>query len=175
VSTASINNNLRWYAVHTHPKQEERVVNNLKAWQVETFCPLIKVRSRARSSPVSRAIIKPLFNGYIFTRFCVSSMLHNISYTRGVRRVVSFGQTPTHIDDEIIRMFKDQMGEDGFVQIGDRLKAGEKVIVKEGHFKNLMGIFEREMSDKDRVMILLTTVSFQSHITLSRDSVVRAA
>jgi len=47
-------NSLRWYVIYTHPKQEERVDKNLRAWQVETFFPKIKER-RLSPIPVSEA------------------------------------------------------------------------------------------------------------------------
>ena len=31
-----------WYAIHTHPKQENRAESNLQAWNVETFIPRIR-------------------------------------------------------------------------------------------------------------------------------------
>src|SRR5205814_1447853 len=111
-------------------------VSNLGVWHVETFHPLMKVRSRPKSFGISRSIIKPLFNGYVFARFRADTMLHDICYTRGVHSVVSFGRNPSYIDDEIIAMFKSQVREDGLVRIGDELKVGEKVFIKEGPFKN---------------------------------------
>ena len=61
--------------------------------------------------------------------------------------------------------------DDGYIQIGAKLKAGDKVMIKNGPFKNFQGIFERRMNDSERVMILLDTISFQGHISIEQEMV----
>jgi transcription antitermination factor NusG len=57
---------------------------------------------------------------------------------------------------------------DGFIRIGERLKPGDHVTIKDGPMKNLSGIFEKEMRDSERVSILLTTISFQGRVVIDR-------
>lgn len=158
-----------WYAINTHPKQENRAEENLKAWGVETFNPKLKQRLPTKRNNVAQYRIKSLFPGYIFARFRLNGMLHKIGYTRGVRSIVSFGGLPTVIDDEIINLIQSRVREDGFISIEQQLKAGDKVRVKYGPLSNLAGIFEREIKDTDRVLILLAAVSYQGHIIIERD------
>jgi len=40
---------------------------------------------------------------------------------------------------------------------------------------NLTGIFECEMNDSDRVMILLQTINYQGHIIVEKNSIRKAA
>jgi len=42
------------------------------------------------------------------------------------------------------------------------------VAIKHGPFSNLIGIFEREVGDCDRVQILLTTISYQARVVIHR-------
>ena len=161
----------RWYAINTHPNQENRAEENLNAWGIETFYPKLKQRLPAQRNTVTKYRIKALFPGYIFTQLRLSGMLHKIRYTRGVRSVVSFGGIPTVVDDEIINLIQSRVGEDGLISIEQQLKAGDSVRIKYGPLSNLAGIFEREIRDTDRVLILLSAVSYQGHIIIERDSI----
>lgn len=160
----------RWYAVRTNPKQEERADSNLRAWQVETFTPRIKERRYTQTRGV-KYLYKPLFPQYIFARFDARRLLHKVCFTRGVNSVVSFGSDPTPVDNEIIDLIRAQVGADGFIVLGEKFKAGDQVIIKDGPLKNLTGIFEREVNESDRVMILLTTLKYQGHLLLEREFV----
>jgi transcriptional antiterminator RfaH len=156
----------KWYAIHTHARQENRAESNLRAWKVETFAPKLKVCRY--SSGVLVQMGKPLFPRYIFARFSAQDMLHKINYTRGVSRVVSFGSGPTPIGDEIIDVIKTRIGEDGFVSLGEVLRVGDVVKIKDGPLKNFIGVFERKVSNENRVMLMLNTISYQSHLVIEQ-------
>ena len=85
--------------------------------------------------------------------------------------MVSFGNCPTSVDDKIIDIIQLRVGEDGFVKIGDKLKYGDKVIIKDGPLKSFVGIFEREVKEAERIMMLLTTVSYAGRVIVERDLV----
>jgi transcription elongation factor/antiterminator RfaH len=168
---ASTGSRALWYAIHTHPKEEDRATNNLTAWNVETFNPKIKER---RLNPFTGAPTyekKPLFPRYIFARFDATTLLSKICFTRGVRRVVSFGTGPVPIEDEIIDFIKQQAGEDGLVRVGEELKRGDLVTVKNGLLGELSGIFEREIKGTDRVKILLNAINYQASIVIAKEHV----
>jgi transcriptional antiterminator RfaH len=158
---------VRWYAVSTKPRQEERAESNLTAWGVETFAPRVKRRrGRAGGEPVYS--INPLFPSYIFARFDAKSMLHKVGFTRGVHGVVNFGGVPAPVDDELLAIMRTRVGEDGFIKICEELKPGDRVVIKAGAFENFVGVFERELADAERIRILLNTINFQSRITIDR-------
>lgn len=163
-----------WYAVHTRPNQESRATENLRAWQVETFSPRIKTRRANQISGVTTYVTNHLYPSYIFARFDASTSLHKIQFTRGVSRVVSFGSSPTPVDDRIIEIIKTRINEEGFVQIGEKLKYGDKVVVEDGPFRYFAGMFESETNESERVRILLTTIGYQAHIQVDRELVKRA-
>jgi transcriptional antiterminator RfaH len=165
----------RWYVVHTHPKQEDRANMNLLAWKVETFTPKCRERRHNRFKGTLPFLLKPLFPSYIFARFRAGDLLHKVRFTRGVHSVVSFGVNPTPVDDEIIALIQSRSGVDGVVRLGDEFKSGDEVMVEEGLLRGFSGIFERELKDKDRVMVLLKTISYQSHIIVDRSSIRKVA
>jgi transcriptional antiterminator RfaH len=165
----------RWYVIHTHPKQEDRACSNLEVLGAPTFNPKIRERRYNQFVISSTYVTKPLFPRYIFAQFNVSDLYHKVRFTRGVYNVISFGEGPTSIDEEIVALIRSNIKEDGFVRIDKGIKLGDRVIVKDGPLKNLAGIFEREMKDTDRIRILLETVSYQAHIEIARDMVKKAS
>ena len=170
-----LSGHLCWYAVRTKARQEERAENNLKAWSVDTYLPKVAEHGNSYSRGQFSLIVKPLFPRYLFARFKADELLHKVHYTRGVESVVCFGGGPLQVDDDIIELLKNQSGTDGYVRIGESLKAGDRVRVLDGPLKNFVGIFEGKVSGRERVAILLTTVSFQSRVLIERQKIKRVA
>lgn len=164
-------NNPRWYVIHTKPKQEYRATGNLQAWGVETLNPRLKSRrpSNFTGQPVEE--VKPLFPRYIFARFDAATMLHKVWFTRGVNNVVSFGGNPQPVSDEIISVIQSNLDADGLVRLSDDLAQGDRVRITSGHLRDFEGVFERKVKASDRVVILLTAVSFQGCVEVESHSV----
>ena len=162
----------RWYVIHTHLWQESRVESNLKVLKIETYNPQMReCRSYNQFTGKPTYVTKPLFPQYIFARFDITSMLHKVTFTRGVRNVVNFGSDLVPVDDEVIAFIKSQEQKDGLVRIGDQLQKGDKVEIKSGPLQKLVGIFDQEISGSKRVMILLDTVGFQGNVVVERAQV----
>ena len=172
-SEATIEDTARWYVIHTHTKQEDRASSNLRVLGVPIFNPKIRERRYNQFSIVPSHVTKPLFPRYIFAQFRID-VYHKVRFTRGVYNVVSFGEGPTPIDEEVIMLIQSNVKEDGFVRIDEEIRSGDRVIVKDGPLRNFAGIFEREMKDTDRIRILLETVSYQAHVEIKRDMVKKA-
>jgi transcriptional antiterminator RfaH len=164
----SFDNLSRWYALYTHAKQECRAESNLNSWGVETFNPQSKERAGGRTN--RHRVVKQVFPRYIFARFA-TQQFHKITFTRGVQTVVSFGNKPIPVDDEVIALIKSRIGEDGFVRFNDELTMGDRVIIINGPLASLEGIFERTLNDKKRISILLSAVSLGGRLIIERDYV----
>jgi len=158
-----------WYVIHTHRRQEDRVGNNLGALGIEALIPRVKKRLYNNYTGEVTHLVKPFFPNYVFARFDVHNLLYKVRFTRGVHSVVCYGTTPAQVDDWIITTIRSRAGEDGCVKIGENLKPGDEVIIENGPLKDFKGIFERETSEVDRVMILLQTVSYQAHLVIERE------
>ncbi|HYP26885.1 MAG TPA: transcription termination/antitermination NusG family protein [Blastocatellia bacterium] len=167
-------NELCWYVIHTNPRQEDRADSNLRAWGVETFSPRLMDRRFNPYTGKPTCLVKPLFQGYIFARFQAEDYLHKVRFTRGVQCVITSNGEPVPVEDEIIATIRSRMGADGLIRLGEALKPGDEVVIKDGPLKDFTAIFEREMKDADRVMILLKTVSYQAHYVISREFVKKA-
>ncbi|HKP11495.1 MAG TPA: transcription termination/antitermination NusG family protein [Blastocatellia bacterium] len=168
-----------WYVVYTHPRQEERAEMNLRAWNVQTFAPKIRARRYSSFTGDVSYTTKPMFPRYIFARFKGNDLLHKVNYTRGVHSLVSFNDRPTPVDESIIDLLKSRLVDEQFFQPVDDpqplddLQPGDEVEIKSGPLGAFKGIFQEHLRDTDRVRILLQTVSYQAHILVDRDSVVK--
>lgn len=149
-----------WYAVNTKPRQEELACRMIMQLGIETFYPRINER-------------KSLFPGYLFARYNPQDNFKKIRYTHGVRDIVTYGGHPAPIEDGIIKGIRARMS-GGFVRISKSLfNRGERVIIREGIFKDLEGIFE-DIRDSERVIILLNLLSYQARVVVEADKVGRA-
>lgn len=166
-------NRERWYAIHTHPKQEGRAESNLRAWNVETFCPKLEEHRRHPYTNAPVSIIKHLFPRYIFARFNADKLLHKVSLTRGVSSVVRLGNSPAPVSDEIIELIRSRIMDDGLIRLGERVKLGDKIEIEGGPLSSFVGFFERELNDSDRVVILLAAVSYQCRVVVEREQIRR--
>jgi transcriptional antiterminator RfaH len=164
-------NDLCWYLVQTHSRQEDRAESNLKSFGIETFTPKFKDRRHNFYTGEVTLHAKPLFPSYIFTRFIANDLYQKVRYTRGIRRLVNFGDSPAVVEEDIIVMIRSRIGEDGFARIDEDLKPGDKVLIKDGPLRAFAGIFERGLNSADRVRILLLAVGYQAHVEIERDMV----
>jgi len=158
-----------WFAIYTNGKQEVRAFHNLQAWGLECFNPMIKEYRRNQFSGLGSYVSRPLFARYVFARFNPSTLLHKVTFTRGVQRVVSFDGKPTPIEDELIEFLKARVGDDGFIGLGSPLKMGDKVRIRDGPWKALEGVVERNVKPTERVMLLLTAIQFQGRLMIEQD------
>jgi len=157
----------KWFVVNTKPKNEDRAAANLISGGIETLAP--KLRLKKYKNGRMAQVIEPMFPGYIFARFHPVDDFRLVKYARGVKTIVHFGEKIVPIHEELIDFIKSRL-ENGVATIQDKpITKGEKVIVKEGPFKGLTGIFEREMEGKERVSILLEAVQFAATMEIDRD------
>jgi len=155
-----------WYVVQTKVHQEDRAAANLRAWNVESYVPWLPARRRARRR-------EPLFPGYIFSRF-TAAQLRSVAFTRGVAAIVRFGGTPATIEDEVIVDIRRRIEIYHLSPLPKIFNSGDPVAIKEGPFRNLVGILETEMPSRERVRILLLTASCAVRLEISQTAIVKA-
>ena len=103
---------------------------------------------------------QPLFPRYLFIRLGQGPSAQSwtpIRSTKGVSRLVTFGNTPAKVDDALIALLRCQ--EESVQAEPDRLfKTGERVLITSGAFTDIEGIYQ--MTDGDqRVMVLIELIS----------------
>jgi transcriptional antiterminator RfaH len=171
MSNDDLYNSFCWYVLHTHPKQETRVAQNLTTWKVENLNPMIRVERNDKYTSRIISQIKPLFPSYVFARFRISDQLAKIRFTRGVHSVVSFGNGPTPVPDEFIEVIKSRIGKEGLVELNEEFEAGDHIRINGGPLTGLTGVFERHTNDAGRVMILLQAINYQARLLIPKNRV----
>jgi transcriptional antiterminator RfaH len=161
----------RWYVIHTHAKQEDRAMMNLSNLKIEIFAPRFRERRYNEFNGKPTHLVKYLFPRYIFARFKLDDDYHKIRFTRGVYGLVTFSDGPAVVEDEIIEIIQSRVGLEGFVGMNEDLKPGDQVVILEGRFKNLTGVFESVADSTERIRILLQTINYQAHAVVDRDLV----
>lgn len=163
---------MQWYAVYTKPKSEDAVAGSLENAGIEVFNPRLKQKKYMQGA--YRNKISPLFPCYVFVKFEPETTSHMIKYTRGVKRVVG-GDFPWPVSDEVIDLIRNQE-EDGIIAIKPPdLKYGDSVAINDGPLSGLRGIFEKELSGQERVVLLLSSIEYQARVVVERAFLSKAA
>jgi len=141
----------RWYALYTKPKKERQVNTLLKGQGIETYLPTVRRKVRRRDRP-DRIVYFPC---YLFARIDFKATPRSsIAWMPGVRRIVSLGEQPAAVADEIVELIRERLGEIEEVAYG-RLRKGDRVRIRSGPLRDLEAIFDAPLSSADRVRILL--------------------
>jgi len=177
-STNSINptnstNGSLWYVIHTKPGDEARVGTNLHNQEVETFLPLLETYQYCNGRMIPK--IRPLFPNYLFARLDLELHYYKVKWTRGVNKILGSGNEPVPISTKVIQTIKDRSGKDNLVKLEDELKDGDVVQVNSGPFKSLRGVFQKVMSSKGRVRILLSLIGVDVPVQISRWQIQKVA
>jgi transcriptional antiterminator RfaH len=155
-----------WFAIHVKPRRESFAATNICALGLRILLPRIRVERLIRVA--AQQMVKPLFPGYFFTRFCPESSLEAVKAARGVLRVVSSGRMPIPVPDAIVQEIQDRIQEDGLIRIRPEVLApGTLVTIQTGPFEGMMGRVERVLDDRRRVAIFLETL-FQTRVLIER-------
>ena len=150
----------RWYVLNTKPKKEFHVEKIFIEAGFRIYNPKYKHEER----------VKPFFTGYEFIYFDFPDQYQLVKYTRGVKKIVGTQESPTAIPEEVLDALKAREV-DGLIELlkyGEEPVLGDEIEVVVGPLKGLKGIFERELSDADRVLILLNYVSYQGQLVIER-------
>lgn len=143
-----------WYALHTKPRMEEFLSDQIRSRGMEVFSPSIRVQPvnpRARKQ-------KPYFPGYIF----VHSIQENNAfsayrYLPGSAGLVQFDGEPAFIPDGLIHaiQLKVQAINAAGGELFTSLKKGEDVLIHSGPFAGYEAIFDARLPGNERVRVLL--------------------
>lgn len=153
-----------WYVIQTKPKKEEEATSYLSTKGVEIFSPLMETFT-TRNAKVTKEL-KPLFPSYIFGKFDLEQNYPLVRWARGVKCLLGFGGYPTSISKEVVEIIRERTDARGIVRVKGDYRPNDVVRVKTGPLKDLLGIFERWVSDGDRVRILLNLIGYQPSIEL---------
>ncbi len=150
-----------WFVINTKPKKEFQVEKLFTEGGIEVYNPKYRHENK----------IKPFFAGYGFVHFDFPAQYQLVKYTRGVKRVIGNREAPTAISEEVIREIKSREI-DGLIELykyGEEPEVGDEIEVVEGPLKGLRGMFKKELTAKERVIILLNYVTYQGQLIIEKE------
>ena len=143
-----------WYALRCKPHKEDLLWEQLQIRQVETYNPRLRVQP---VNPRARKV-KPYFPGYVFVRADLEQEnFSSLQWIPGAVGLVSFGEQPAWIPDELIiaiRRRVDEVNEAGG-ELLVRIKPGEVVTIQDGPFAGYEALFDTSLPGNERVRVLL--------------------
>jgi transcriptional antiterminator NusG len=152
---------LPWYALKVRSRSEMLAIASPHHYGFEPYCP--QTKTPAQYSHRLETTGKPVFPGYLFCRFELSSQA-NVLATSSVDRVIGFGSQPNPVlahEIEAIRRMVDQ----GAVA-APAPKAGDRIRVRAGALKGVEGVLVRESSSNSFVV---SVQLLQRFVSLSID------
>lgn len=157
-----------WYLVQCKPRECFRALENLQNQAFESFLPTLSREVLRRGK--RETVLEPLFPHYLFVRLSdVADNWAPLRSTRGVARVVRFGDLPLQVPDTIVEALRQP--------VADAPKAlflaGDKVQIVEGALAGLDAIFASTDGD-ERVVLLIKLLHQQQTVKVPLSQVRRA-
>jgi transcription antitermination factor NusG len=149
-----------WYVLNTKPKKEAQVERLFNEGGFKIYFPKYKDGDR----------LKPFFPGYGFILFDFPAQYQMVKYTRGIKKLVGNQEQPIPIPETVIKDLRNREV-DGYLVLEkyeEEPEIGDEIEVKEGPMKGLRGIFSKELTDNDRVLILLNYMSYQAQLKIEK-------
>lgn len=149
---------MHWYLVHTKPRQETLAQQQLEQQGYPCYLPTLLVE-KVRQGALSVAQ-EPLFPRYLFIRLGEEASARSwgpVRSTRGVSKLVMFGQQPARVSDALIAALQAQ---EAAMQVQPQrfFEAGDRVRLENGVFSGVEGIFQLAEGER-RVMVLIELLS----------------
>lgn len=154
-----------WYLIQCKPRQDERAEENLVRQGYACYRPMHTCEKIARGK---RQMVKEsLFPGYLFIQLSRLDNWAPLRSTRGVSRLVTFGNQPTPIDANLISQLQRRCSATPPDQF---LESGDKVRIDQGPFAELEAIF-LSMDGNERVVILMNILQRDQKIRVPLSSI----
>jgi transcriptional antiterminator NusG len=93
---------------------------------------------------------------------------YKVKWTRGVNKILGTEAGPLPVSERVVQTIRERVGEDNLVKLEEEWKEGDTVQITTGPLKELMGIFQKKMSDRGRVRILLSLIGVDVPVQISR-------
>lgn len=164
----------RWYVVHTQIHGEGRAQFNLERQNFEVYLP--KYRKYRRHARRVEPVGRPLFPRYLFVRFDLErTRWRVINGTVGVAHLVSHGDRPVAVPDQVVDAVKARHDDEGLVVLHppQSFHPGQKLEIVDGPFAWHSGLFQR-LNDNERVVLLLDLLGRQVSVTVAPEVVAAA-
>jgi transcriptional antiterminator RfaH len=148
-----------WYLVHTKPRQEKTALQHLQQQGYECYLPLLPVEKIAQGAITVTP--EPLFPRYLFIHLGCDQQTKSwspIRSTRGVSRLVCFGQEPAKVQAGLIQQLRQYEALTQQAGAQALFTPGQRVRLLETPFAGLEGIYQMAEGER-RVLVLIEILS----------------
>ena len=161
-----MSNSKSWIVARSKPNQDKTALINLERQNFEFFQPSFKTMSKIQNK--FKEIIKPVFPGYIFVAINLEEKnWHKINNTRGISRILVFGNEIPLIRCELIKELKYRFSPNNNPRTVDQIKIGMNAEITNGPFAELTGKIEK-IDAMQRVWVLLDILGTQRRVSINR-------
>jgi transcriptional antiterminator RfaH len=160
-TTAQITDAPRWYLLQCKPLQQARAELNLQQQGFTFYAPEHAVQ-RLRRGRVDVGT-EALFPGYVFIQLDSQSNWRALRATKGVSRVVGFGDRPLAVPDALIAALQARLQTPAAPVA--LYKAGDRVLITEGCFKHIEAIVQA-VTPQQRIVVLLNILNTQQAVRM---------
>lgn len=143
-----------WRVLHVIANHEKRVVQHLASRSLEHYLPLYALKSRWSDRTV--ALERPLFPGYVFTRFMATERIGVLS-TPGVLSLLGGGDLGVVSADEIARI-REGLASGHTLLPHPAIAKGTRVRVRNGVFEGSEGLVT-ELRGQCKVILTLRAIN----------------
>ncbi|MFO7646873.1 transcription/translation regulatory transformer protein RfaH [Halomonas sp. 3H] len=154
----------RWYVIQCKGGESFRAADHLANQGYEVFHPVLEVQKKRRGK--LEWVSEPLFPYYLFIRLDrLVSNWRPIRSTRGVLKLVGFGDMPVAVDDALVATLREHGSDRQDATVNLYFRAGEAVEITEGPFKDLQAVFATHKG-QERAIVLLDLLHRQQRLEM---------
>ena len=155
-----------WYTLYTKPRCEGAVGRRLRAKGFETYLPAVTVDGYRGHRDEH-----PFFPCYLFVRVDPSTDgLSSVRWTSGLKYIVSFGEKPAVVPDEVVALIQERLAtmEEGAGGLSDHgFRRGDRVRIRSGPFADLEAVFEEALKPDERALVLISFLGRLSEVEVA--------
>ncbi|MGM1054022.1 MAG: transcription/translation regulatory transformer protein RfaH [Pseudomonadota bacterium] len=153
---------LRWYVIQCKGGESFRAAEHLSNQGYDVFHPVLEVQKKRRGK--LEWVSEPLFPYYLFIR--LDQLVSNwrpIRSTRGVLKLVGFGEMPVAVNDDLVATLREHGSQRDDATANLYFRAGDTVQITEGPFKDLQAVFAGHKGE-ERAIVLLNLLHRQQRL-----------
>ena len=158
-----------WYVVQSKSNKEFIAQQNLLRQKMKVYLPttnhIISNKNLIKS-------FKPLFSGYLFVYSeNINKVWHKINSTRGVKKIIHFGDNLGSLDDSFINFLKSKEI-NGSISLSDltELKKGREFYISNDIFHKTLCKIDRVL-DNEKIRVLLNFFGRQTKLVVSKNCI----
>lgn len=140
----------KWYCIQTKAKSEQTAADYLRDQYYNIYDPVVYSDKRMSKKRAN----EPMFPGYIFANLTLGEdPLAPIKHTKGVLKLIQFGDYLPSLPDNWIESLKAREDEDYVIHIYKDYEEGDLIRIKSGAFEGYEGVFQK--NGNRRVFVML--------------------